>query len=328
MDVAQDTSAPAISPSPTPTNTVTPSITPSVTPTITSSVTPTVTPTTSITPSVSVTPSITPTNTPTPSSSPVPSGTTEANTYLTAVVTNGGTGINSTVSAATRTLFTTLVSQGVWDKLSVFYPILGATANSTKVNGKNPGTNDMVWNGGITYNVSGVTTNGSNGYGNTTFSATSLTQNSVHLSNYQITPGSANSGIDMGITIGGGNSLQMYDYEASVMGIKVNIANGTGYSQGNTGANARGFYVATRTGSTVQDGYRNTSRIINASVNSVGIPSGAIYVGARNTGTGTAEAFNGRTYNWFSIGTGLSGTDVTNLYNAIQTFNTSLARQV
>jgi hypothetical protein len=146
-----------VTPSVTPTNTVTPSITPSVTPTITSSVTPSTTVTPSITPSVSispsvtptntVTPSVTPTNTPTPSISSSPSGTTEANTYLTAVVTNGGTGINSTISAATRTLFTTLVSQGVWDKLSVFYPILGATANSTKVNGKNPGTNDMVWNG-------------------------------------------------------------------------------------------------------------------------------------------------------------------------------------
>jgi hypothetical protein len=132
----------------------------------------------------------------------------------------------------------------------------------------------------------------------------------------------------MGITIGGGNSLQMYDFDGSVMGIKVNISNATVYSQGNTGADARGFYVATRTGSTIQDGYRNTSRIINASENSVGIPSGAIYVGARNNSAGTAEGFNGRTYNWFSIGTGLSGTDVTNLYNAIQTFNTSLTRQV
>jgi hypothetical protein len=134
-----------IQPSPTPT--------PSITPTQTITPTPTITPTSTLTP------------TPTPSA--LPSGTTEANTYLTAVVDAGGTGITETISAATRTLFTSLVSNGLWDKLVAIYPYIGGVANSSAINGINPGTYNILWFGGMSFSNSGATGNGTNGYGET-----------------------------------------------------------------------------------------------------------------------------------------------------------------
>jgi hypothetical protein len=325
---------PAVCPTSTPTNTPTSTITPTITPTITSSVTPSITPTNTTTPSVTptLTPTITstntqtPTNTPTPSSTPPPSGTTEANIFLEAAAQAKGSALGSTISGATTTLFTSLVSNNLWDKLNVFYPIIGGTSTTTAINGKNPGTNNITWYGGATFSADQVLGNGSNAYGDTGLSANTLSQNSVHMSNYSRTTGSTTN-LDMGITIGGGTSLQMYNNQSGSMGIKVAKNNATGYSTGAV-TNGAGLFTATRTGSTIENGFRDSTRVINASQTSTGLPSGKIYLMARNTASGNAEGFNNRGYAWFSIGSGLSSPDVSNYYTIIQAFQTALSRQV
>jgi hypothetical protein len=119
----------------------------------------------------------------------------------------------------------------------------------------------------------------------------------------------------------------MYDNESGSMGIKVAKNNATGYSTGAV-TNGGGLFTATRTGSTIENGFRNSTRVINASQTSTGLPSGKIYLMARNSASGTAEAFNNRGYAWFSIGSGLSSPDVSNYYTIIQAFQTALSRQV
>lgn len=333
---------PSITPTQTPTTTTTLTATPTQTGTETQTPTPTTTltatptpepsvsPTNTMTPTPSVTaePTVTPTNTmtPTPSASTVASGTTEAYTFLEAAAIGKGSDLGSTISAATITLFTSLVSNNLWDKLYVFYPIVGGTSGSAAVNGKNPGTNNMSWFGGVSFTANEVTGNGTNAYGSTGFDVSSYDQNSIHIANYSRTTPSR-TGIDIGITIGGGASLQMYNNESSSMGIKVAKANATGYSTGAV-TNGAGLFVATRTGSTIENGFRNSTRVINASETSTGLPSGAIYAMARNNGGGTAEGYNNRGYAWFSIGSGLSSNDVSNYYTIIQAFQTALSRQV
>jgi hypothetical protein len=266
------------------------------------------------------------TNTPTPSQTPPPSGTTEANAFLEAAAVAKGSALGSTISAATITLFTSLVSNNLWDKLAVFYPIVGGTSASTAVNGKNPGTNNMTWYGGAAFSDNEVSGNGSNAYGDTGLNANTLAQNSVHICNYSRTTPSR-SGIDVGITIAGGTSLQMYNNESGSMGIKVAKNNATGYSTGAV-TNGAGLFTATRTGSTIENGFRNSTRVINASQTSTGLPNGSVFVMARNRGGGIAESFNNRGYAWFSIGSGLSSPDVDNYYTIIQAFQTALSRQV
>ena len=179
------TPTPSVTPTLTPTNTPTPSITATVTPTMTSTntatPTPTITPTNTVTPTRTLTPtptitptktsSPTPTPTVTPSSTPAPSGTTEANTYLSAVVSAGGSGVTSTVSAATVTLFTSLVSNGLYSKIIAMYPLLGQNAAGCKFNAVNPLNTDAAYRityaGGMTFSSDGQTSNGSNGIGTT-----------------------------------------------------------------------------------------------------------------------------------------------------------------
>jgi len=149
---------------------------PTPTPTATSTLTPTPTTTPTNTPNPTSTP--TQTNTPTPSSTPPASGTTQAQAYLSAVVSAGGTGITSTVSAATITLFTSLVSNGLYDGMIFMYPFLGGNAAGHKFNALNPldtnGAYRLTFNGGWTQSASGATPNGTNAWANTYFSPTTL----------------------------------------------------------------------------------------------------------------------------------------------------------
>jgi hypothetical protein len=167
MNVPETSSSVPTTPTPTPSITASPTVTPTQTQSGTPQVTSTPTTTPSGTPQVTTTPTITPTQTVTPSRPA--SGTTEANTYLAAVTSNGGTGLTSTISAATVTLFTSLVSNGLYSKMVAMYPLLGGVANSAKLNAVNLGTYDITWNGGMSFTVTGATSNGTNGYGDTGF---------------------------------------------------------------------------------------------------------------------------------------------------------------
>lgn len=166
-----------IYPSPTPSITAssTPSITPtpSLTPTITVSPTPSITPTATLTPTITATATLTPTPSITPSSTPAPPFDTDAAIYLNAVIASGGT-LDATISAATNTLFTSLKSNGLYSGMTLMYPLLGGNnANAQSINAVSPGTNNITWNGGMTFDVSGATGNGTNGFGDTNWVPTS-----------------------------------------------------------------------------------------------------------------------------------------------------------
>jgi hypothetical protein len=179
------TSTPTPTPSVTSTLTPTPSITPSITPTNTNtpSVTPTLTPTKTTTP----TPTLTPTNT--PSSSPGPAFDPDAAAYLSAVVTAGGS-VTSPMSAATNNMFLALKSNALYSKLLILSPMMGGTAASMAINGKTPGTYNITWSAGWTFDVSGATGNGSNTYGDFGLFANdaNITTNDTHAGVYITKP--------------------------------------------------------------------------------------------------------------------------------------------
>jgi hypothetical protein len=295
-----------------------PTPTPSITPSITSS--PTMTPTNTVTP--------TQTNTPTPSSVG-PSGTTEANAYLSAVVNNGGTGITSTVSAATVTLFTSLVSNGLWDKMVAFYPMLGGNSNGCKFNGKNPVDSDaayrLTFNGGWTFNSSGATSNGTNAYANTFLTASTITPlNSQHLSIYM---GNTNvSGVVSrfyaGVSGAGGffgvgfDASRHWYWGVSDNGGKV-FPFTEAISQGNIliTANATSLSLLYRNGGQVQTTTNDNGKSIPYS----------LYIGAYNN-AGTATSYYNNQYRFSTIGYGLSATQQATLSTIINTFQTTLSR--
>ena len=348
--VANITPTPSATPTLTPTNTATPTntSTPTNTPTPTStpeidciwSLTdelwennsnlwnvcqPVITPT----PTNTQTNTSTPTNTPTPSTTPPASGTTEANAYLSAVVDAGGTGITSTVSAATRTLFTSLVSNGLWDKMVAFYPMLGGNSSGCKFNGKNPvDTNAgyrLVFNGGWTYNASGATSNGTNAYANTFLTASTITPlNSQHLSLYM-----ANNSVPSGVSrsFGGANGGGgLFSIGIQATSYYYWGASDNGQSSFST-ANSQGNLLTTANSTASSLLYRNGTQIFTTvNDNGKSIPY-SVYIGALNN-AGTAAQYYANQYRFSTIGYGLSSAQVSTLSTIINTFQTSLTRNV
>ena len=322
------TNTPSVTPSITASNTpsVTPSITPSITPTNTPSNTPSTTPsqTPSNTPSVtpSITASITPTNTPTPSTTPPASGTTEANAYLSAVVTAGGT-LDATISAATVTLFTSLVSAGIWDNLQQFYPLIGATGPATAIEGKSA-TSKITWNGGMTFTTNGAKSNGTNAYGNIAYNELNdAILDNFHLSFYSNESLGQSDQITMGLNNGTiRTSLYIYD-SGSDAGF---VAQSTGAYAVNTNVtNSLGYYICQRDSQTNTEMYKNGTKIATSLTSSTNLVNLNMFVFARNN-SGTAGNFMSRRSGFISLGRKLSAANVTALQNAVHTFNTTLGR--
>jgi len=323
----------SLTPSPTPTISLTPTNTPTPTISLTPSITPTLTLTPSITPTISVTPSLTPSITPTQSS--IPSGTTEANAYLSAVVAAGGTGITSTVSAATRTLFTSLVSNNLYNKIDVMYPMLGGNAAGCKFNAKDPRDLNaafrLTFNGGLTFDASGMTGNGSNGYADANWSVINLNRYSAHMSFYNTLRTTTTGRIEMGASQQTGSPQSSYDLFVDFGGPSFERGgsidtNGVGLSfTSNANSANTGNFVVSRTGDTFTGLYKNgvseltSTKVTNGSINvNLGI-------GAR-IGSTTTQGYTDRRCGFATAGSGLTASEVSTLSTIINTWATSIGR--
>ena len=312
---------------PTPTNTPTGTIPVSPTPTETPTGTPTVTPTAEPTPTPTYTPSVTP-------SPSVPAIDADAAIYLGRVISVGGL-VSEIMSAATNTLFTSLKSNNLYDKLEVFYPVLGGSLASYGIEGKNRSAYDITFtNCGV--DASGVTHSANQTvYGDTSFvpstDATGMTQNNVHISYYNGLTGEGN-GYCGTISNFGTNKLYLL--------LNYNIGGGN-YAQwpsanDNAGSydstvgtiDTSGFWIADRNNDSANiEMYSNGSQYNTYSVtSSSGLPFVKIHMpGLSQTGGSNWGTASGR-FQWGSIGQGLGSGDAATLSTIINTFQTTLGR--
>jgi len=322
------TATPAVTSSPTPTLTVsstntptpTPSITPTLTPTVTSTITPTITQTPSVTPTI--TSSATPTMTPTPSSTPAPFDS-DAAAYLASVLSNGGT-LDSTMSAATNTLFTNLKSNGIYSNLIAFYPILGGVANSHKLNGNLNTSYDLSYNGGWTHNSAGQKPNGTDAYANTNYSfPTDAYSNSFGI--YVTTSATTNSyEIDCGVEKGGNYWHLAAYWNATNDSRYFNIDRAGNFTNTTNGGN----YHNVRTSQSLVEILRNgivVASETNPAASGVNSSPYGLYLGALNS-SGTAN-FNSTKNEIFAyIASGMTSATTITLDTLINNFQTSLGR--
>jgi hypothetical protein len=334
--------------SPTPTPSITPSGTPSVTPTPTQTQTgtpnPTSTPTNTPTGTSAVTPTPTPsgtpsvTPTPTPSATPPASGTTEAQAYLSAVVSAGGTGITAPVSAATITMFQSIWSNGLNTNMLAMYPFIGGTAASHKFNGMNPVDTDggyrLTFAGGWTHSASGATPNGTNGVAETylTPSTASFTLSGGSMGVYCGTNGP--SGAAMG-SIGdtGGGSADGWVLYPGLNNPGLQEAcffwkSDAGAFNGSTMADTLGLMSISRTGTTNVNMYRRETLLASPAFASNSLTNFTLALGARNTKNGAPAEYSTYRQQFTYIHRGLTPTQMTTLDSIIQTYQTSLGRNV
>jgi len=283
-------------------------------------VTPTPTPTSSITP----TPTITPTITPTPST---PSLDPDAAAYLADVVASGGT-TDATIEAAVDTLFTDLKSNGLYSKMILFYPFVGGTSGSHSVMGirTSGSTYDLSMVGGMTHGVSGSTGNGTNSGMNTQYDSSNLPVDramGAYISSADLTPH-----YDMGGGSGNQNVI-ITSYGAGGLGY-IGFGAYKTYDPTIVGDRNGGNIVGTITGTTY-NGWKNGTQVITNSTgandrsnkylsllcdNRLNIPSFSTTESSSST---MSFAF----YSQF-----LTNTEATTLSTIINTFQTSLGRNI
>ena len=246
---------------------------------------------------------------------------------------NGGTGITPTVSAATNTLFSQLTSAGLYSKLNVFYPMLGGTVFSNQLNGNRTSgtTYDLSLFGGFSYSSSGTTGNGINGYGDTGYNNQLLLQDDYSWGVYQFsntTPAKTDE-IIMGVRIGTSPPVFQLASEIAGVGYFTRSGNDNTATAPNSG-NRNGFYIVNRTNSTGSNVYRNGNLTPILSVSGTytkAAPGGNFYVWNWNQdGAPYFNSYANQGLSFIFIGKGLTNTEITNLSNIINTFQTTLGR--
>jgi hypothetical protein len=180
-----------------------------------------------------------------------------------------------------------------------------------------------TFSSGWTFASTGVTGNATSTFMNTGFiPSANLTNASGHYSIYSRTDINESS-IDLGVLSATGSVHQIiirlsgdqyYSY----------VSSNTGTSTSN--ANSLGLYILNRNSSSNTQGFKNGSEVVNGA-QSAGLPTEAVYIGGRNQ-SGASIIPSSRQYAFASMGDGLTNTQASNFYTAVQAFQTTLSRQV
>lgn len=242
---------------------------------------------------------------------------------------------NSTEQSAINTLVISLKSYNLWsNKMFCIYPFVGGTSVTCSYNLIDPTKYQITWGGGVTFNSSGVTGNGTNGFGNTQFnpnvvnSTTGITT-SFSYSIYSRTQSYSNN-IELGNAGNNGvSSMAIYAGRADTNALIDNYSSSQGRSFWST-ASTRGLFLCSRTAINNLVAYRNTTlertRTTTESASNITDMNRSCYLLAYNFST--PGGYSSRQLAFSHIGLGLTATEITNLYNTQQTFQTSLGRQV
>jgi hypothetical protein len=244
--------------------------------------------------------------------------------YYNRVIAAGGS-LSTTEQNATKTLVADLKSAGIWSAMKAIYPMVGASAAACAQNLKSSSFTGS-FSSGWTFASTGVTGNGSSTFMQTAFVlSANLSVNSVHASLYLNTNNVPSVGdpVDLGAFNGVTQALTLNQSSlASLIFGSRNVGNFISTTQ----ATRLGFGISSKTSATLTTLYKNGSSV--ASGNSGGtLPTIQSYLGALNLSGGQYGVIN-NTIAFHSLGDGLTDTQSTNLYTAVQTFQTTLSRNV
>jgi hypothetical protein len=240
------------------------------------------------------------------------------------------TGITDPVIRIALNVFVlTLRTNNLLPKFDAIYPFVGGTAFTHKFNLMNAADTNaafrLVFNGGYIHNANGINPNGTTAWADTFYNElTNSSLNNKHISIY------SRSNInqlydDMGV----------YDGVTTVTDIIPGSPNNFTFirNSSSTGqfsnTDSRGFFLNNRTSSTENRAYKNSTLNVLAS-NSSFLINGNYYLNAVNniTQVGNPIFKSNRNLAFASIGRSLTDSEAVIFYNAVQTLQTALSRQV
>jgi hypothetical protein len=240
---------------------------------------------------------------------------------------------DTTQGNAINTLVTSLKSYGIWTKMKAIYPFVGGTAASHKFNLKDPRDLDaafrLTFTAGWVHSSTGAKPNGASDYANTKFiPLNNLSITNGHISIYSRTTNTSSD-------IYGSSGVFINNDSTFAIIIRRGLDNAAGLSMYSdnygltvTNTNGQGFYLGNRETISKLSLYKNNNLIgtnlntqINATLPSINVPFGAIY-------TPTRYYYDNKEIAFGSIGDGLTDTEASNFYTAVQAYQTTLGRQV
>ena len=247
----------------------------------------------------------------------------DAQAYFDRVSTANGT-LSTTEKNAVNQLVIDLKANSLWTPMKAIYPMVGASAAACAQNLKSSSFTG-TFSSGWTFASTGVSGNGLSAFMNTDLiPSLILTQDSTHLSFYSRT-NVISTQQDMGIqtvipyrfnleiSYSGNLSSDQYNYLTG----RVSFAN----------ADSRGFYIGSRTNSTTHKAFKNNAQIGSTNIgssSSLSLISSSIYIGVANG----SSNYSTKQCSFSSIGDGLTDTQASDFYTAVQAFQTTLSRQV
>jgi PKD repeat protein len=247
-------------------------------------------------------------------------GDADAEAFFARVIAAGGT-LTNTEQLAINSLVLQLKADGIWNSMKAIYPMVGASAAACAQNLKSSSFTGS-FTSGWTFAATGVTPNGTSATFNTGLDPT------IHLSsvnsNHQavyLRTGSAGANV---VDIGQNNNQWLSAiYWGSSGTFIYNPTNANPISVAST--NSNNLSINTRRSSTDFAFFNNNSKIgTNTALNTLSFVSANVHVGS----AGGSGLYSSRENAFASIGDGLTDTQASDLYTAVQAFNTSLSRQV
>lgn len=230
-------------------------------------------------------------------------------------------------AAQIDTLVAALKSAGVWSLLDALWIMAAADSQAACINWINPATFTLSPQNSPTFAADrGYTGNGTSSYINTTFvpstDGVNYTQNSAHASYWSRTS-AVNDGIQMGARTSSSSRQLLVQGRTSsaTFNARINVdTSPTALSGSNAGS---GHFLVRRSASNAWAAYRNAvSKGSNTTVSSL-LPAFAVALLAVNT-NGTPASFSAIQMSAASIGASLSDQNVTDYYNALQAYMTSV----
>jgi len=261
----------------------------------------------------------------------------DAQAFFDRVTAAGGT-LSATEKNATNQLVLDMKSAGIWSAMRAVYPMVGASAAACAQNLKSSSFTG-TFSSGWTFASTGATPNGTSAYMDTNcLSNNVFTQGNAGFAVYRrtINVQNGNSKVDFGAAAAGAALPIVYfkgrsgngKFESGMW--SYNTAQGAFTSTSNS--QTIGFYQVHRTSNTLATGYNGgTSWITSTNSNTAytpNIPRNMFLAAVNDANTGGAVDFNDCQYAFASIGDGLTDTQASNFYSAVQAFQTTLSRQV
>jgi len=246
----------------------------------------------------------------------------DAQAFFDRVTTAGGT-LTTTEKNATNQLVLDMKSAGIWTAMKAIYPMVGASAAACAQNLKSSSFTGS-FTSGWTFASTGATPNGTSAYMNTTFKplTNSIGQNSFAFGVY--CRNNVVSKVAFGLTEGNKNA---YILANSSFGLYSGVNDAEGLITPNW-TDGRGFFINSRTASTDYALFQNTTKKTRTSA-SLGVSDYAMLLGCYNQGPTINPAnYSAIEFAFNFISDGLTDTQASNFYTAVQAFQTTLGRQV